>query len=72
MPAVNTPSHEPIALEKVKEGLRMARAGMARWEKKGDPTDREILLQIYNEVSVFVEEMETRLGLATGDELPDD
>ena len=72
MPAMNAPSYEPLVLEKLREAHRMARAGMARWEKKGDPTDREILLQIYNEVSVFVEEMETRLGLATGDELPDD
>ena len=63
MPMVNAPSHEPIALEKVREGLRMARAGMDRYERRGDPTDKEVLLRIYNEVSVFVDEMETRLGL---------
>ncbi len=57
-------SPEPLALEKVKEGLRMARAGMDRYEKKGDPIDKEILLRIHAEVSIFVEEMETRLGLA--------
>jgi len=60
LPGVN----EPVALEKVREGLRMARAGMDRYERRRDPTDREVLLRIYNEVSVFVDEMEIRLGLA--------
>lgn len=64
-------SHEPIALEKVREGLRMARAGMDRYEKKGDPTDMEVLLRIYTEVSVFVDEMEVRLGLAPDPDLDD-
>lgn len=63
MPMANASSHEPLALEKVREGLRMARAGMDRYEKKGDPIDKEVLLRIVNETSVFVEEMERRLGL---------
>ena len=68
---MNTPSYEPVALEKVREGLRMARAGMDRFERKGDPNDKEVLLRIYSEVSIFAEEMETRLGLVP-DTDPDD
>ncbi len=71
MSTVNVPSHEPLVLERLRENLRMVRAGMDRYEKKGDPTDKEVLLRIYNEVSVFAEEMETRRGLAP-DSDPDD
>ena len=70
MPEGNA-SYEPIALETVRAGLRMARAGMDRYEKKGNPTDKEVLLRIYTEVSVFVDEMEMRLGLGS-DSDPDD
>lgn len=71
MPMANASSFEPLALEKVREGLRMARAGINRYEKKGDPIDKEVLLMIYNEVSAFVEEMEIRLDLVP-DREPDD
>jgi len=62
-------SHEPPVLEKFKESIRLARAGLDRFEKKGDPTDKEVLLRIYCEVSVFVEEMESRLGLTPDSDL---
>ena len=45
MPIANASPHEPLALEKVKESLRMARAGMDRYEKKGDPMTREEVVQ---------------------------
>ncbi len=67
----NASSQEPLALEKVREGLRMARAGLNRYERKGDPIDREVSLRIYYEVSAFVEEAEMKLGLAP-DPDPDD
>lgn len=71
MPAINASSNEPLVVEKVREGLRMARAGMDRYERKGNPSDKEVLLRVYSEVSVFVEEMEARLGLFP-DSDPDD
>ena len=64
-------SCEPLALEKVREGLRMARAGLNRYEKKGDPTDKEVSLRIYYEVAAFVEEAEMKLGLVHNPD-PDD
>ena len=67
----NALSHQPLVLERLREDLRMARAGLARWERRGNPSDKEVLLQIHSEVSIFVEEMEMRLGLAT-DSNPDD
>ena len=60
-------SHEPFVLEKVRESLRLVRAGMDRYEKKSDPSDKEILVRIYSEISSFVDEMEMRLGLIHDD-----
>ena len=68
---VNASPQEPPALEMVRASFRLARAGMDRYEKKGDPIDKEVSLRIYAEVSAFQEEMETRLGL-TPDTDPDD
>lgn len=71
MAMANASSQEPLALEKVREGLRMARAGLNRYERKGDPTDKEVSLRIYYEVAAFVEEAEMKLGLVH-DPDPDD